>query len=43
MLLEKLSNELNSSRCDYDSNINITIRFISQRLAVYFHKIFVNI
>lgn len=40
MPLEKLSNELNSSRCDYDFNIFIiiAIRFISQRLAVYFHK-----
>lgn len=40
MLLEKLSNELNISRCDYDSDIIIiiAIRFISQRLTVYFHK-----
>lgn len=40
MLIEKLSNELNSSRCNYDSNTNviIAIRFINQRLAVYFHK-----
>lgn len=38
MLLEKLSNELDSSRCDYDSNIIIAIRFINQRFAVYFYK-----
>lgn len=37
MLLEKLSNELNSSRLYYDYNICIiiAIRFINQRLAVH--------